>query len=145
MFPNAGEAASWGVVVSGAAQLALVAAAARRRGLLETLAWPRLSADVRQFFRALFPAIIGWHAISFWQAVGILLLSKILFGGFRGRGGMSWRHRMGERWERMSPEEREKFGRAAVGIASELREDGIEIATQRGSSAFGPEEFQHGP
>ena len=59
VFPNAGEAASWGVVVSGAAQLALVAAAARRRRLLETLAWPRLSADVRQFFRALFPAIIG--------------------------------------------------------------------------------------
>jgi putative peptidoglycan lipid II flippase len=59
LFPNAGEAASWGVVVSGAAQLALVAVSARRRGLLETLAWPRLSADVRQFFRALLPAIIG--------------------------------------------------------------------------------------
>jgi putative peptidoglycan lipid II flippase len=59
LFPNAGEAASWGVVVSGAAQLALVAGAARRRGLLETLAWPNLSADVRQFFSALAPAIIG--------------------------------------------------------------------------------------
>ncbi len=35
------------------------AGAARRRGLLERLAWPRLSADVRQFFRALAPAIIG--------------------------------------------------------------------------------------
>jgi DNA polymerase-4 len=40
---------------------------------------------------------------------------------------------------------REKFGRAAVGVASELGHHGIEIATQRGSSAFGPEEFQHGP
>jgi len=59
LFPNAGEAASWGVVVSGAAQLALVAGAARRQGLLETLAWPNWSADVRQFFRALAPAIIG--------------------------------------------------------------------------------------
>src|SRR5579863_2107784 len=59
LFPNAGEAACWGVVVSGAAQLALVAGAARRRGLLETLAWPHLSADVRQFFGALLPAIIG--------------------------------------------------------------------------------------
>ncbi len=59
LFPNAGEAASWGVVTSGVAQLALVAMAARRRGLLERLAWPRLSADVRQFFRALAPAIIG--------------------------------------------------------------------------------------
>jgi putative peptidoglycan lipid II flippase len=59
LFPNAGEAASWGVVLSGAAQLALVAVAARRRGLLETLAWPHLSADVRQFFGTLLPAIIG--------------------------------------------------------------------------------------
>ena len=40
---------------------------------------------------------------------------------------------------------REKFGRAAVGVASELSRHGIEIATQRGSSSFGPEEFQHGP
>jgi DNA polymerase IV len=40
---------------------------------------------------------------------------------------------------------RAKFGRASVGVASELGDDGIEIATQRGSSAFGPEEFLHGP
>ena len=68
---------------------------------------------VQHLWNWLVPSIIGWHAITFWQAVGILLLSKILFGGFRGRGGgMHWRHRMGERWEKMSPEEREKFARA---------------------------------
>src|SRR5260370_16443187 len=70
---------------------------------------------VEHLWNWLIPAIIGWHAINFWQAVGILLLSKILFGGFRGRGGMHWRHRMGERWEKMSPEEREKFTRAMRG------------------------------
>jgi putative peptidoglycan lipid II flippase len=59
LFPNAGEAASWGVLASGVAQFLLVAGAARRRGLLERLAWPRLDADVRQFFGALFPAIVG--------------------------------------------------------------------------------------
>ena len=59
LFPNAGEAASWGVLVSGLAQLILVATDARRHGLLETLAWPRLSGDVRRFFRRLAPAIIG--------------------------------------------------------------------------------------
>jgi putative peptidoglycan lipid II flippase len=59
LFPNAGEAASWGVLASGVAQFVLVAGAARRRGLLERLAWPRLDADVRQFFGALFPAIVG--------------------------------------------------------------------------------------
>jgi hypothetical protein len=72
-------------------------------------------AVVEHLWNWLIPAIIGWHAITFWQAVGILLLSKILFGGFRGRGGMHWRHRMGERWEKMSPEEREKFTRAMRG------------------------------
>lgn len=59
LFPNAGEAASWGVLASGVAQFILLAGAARRRGLLETLTWPKLGADVRQFFGALFPAIIG--------------------------------------------------------------------------------------
>jgi putative peptidoglycan lipid II flippase len=58
-FPNAGEAASWGVVVSGALQLALLMLAARRHGLLERFAKPRLSADIRQFFGALAPAVIG--------------------------------------------------------------------------------------
>jgi hypothetical protein len=34
---------------------------------------------------------------------------------------------------------RQKFGRAAVGTASELKESGVEIETQRGRHAFGPE------
>ena len=70
---------------------------------------------VRGLWNWLTPTLFGWHLITFWQAIGILLLSKILFGGFRGRGGMNWRHRVGERWERMSPEEREKFSRAMRG------------------------------
>ena len=66
---------------------------------------------VMQLWNWLTPALFGWHAITFWQALGILVLSKLLFGGFRGRPG--WRshsrHRMMERWEQMTPEEREKF------------------------------------
>jgi putative peptidoglycan lipid II flippase len=58
-FPNAGFAASWGVLASGFAQLALLVWAARRRGVLERFAYPRLDADVRQFFRALWPAIVS--------------------------------------------------------------------------------------
>ena len=34
---------------------------------------------------------------------------------------------------------RDKFGRASVGTASELRESGVEVETQRGRHAFGPE------
>jgi len=57
------------------------------------------------------PAVFGLHAITYWQALGLLVLSKILFGGFRGRpgGGGHWRHRMRERWEQMTPEEQEKL------------------------------------
>ncbi len=64
---------------------------------------------VMRLWNWLMPALFGWHLIGFWQALGILVLSKILFGGFHGRhGGHNfWRHRMMERWERMTPEERE--------------------------------------
>ena len=57
------------------------------------------------------PSVFGFHTITFWQALGILILSKILFGSFRGRPGPGrrWRRRMAERWEQMTPEEREKF------------------------------------
>jgi len=66
---------------------------------------------VMNLWNWLMPALFGWHLINFWQAVGILVLSKILFGGFRGHPGrhMYWRRRMMERWEQMTPEEREKF------------------------------------
>lgn len=49
--------------------------------------------------------------VSFWQAFGLLLLGKILFGGFRRPRGshIHSRGRMMERWEKMTPEEREKF------------------------------------
>jgi hypothetical protein len=66
---------------------------------------------VLRLWNWLMPAVFGWHVITFWQAVGLLVLSRILFGGFRGRPGrhMYWRQRMIERWEKMTPEEREKF------------------------------------
>ena len=59
LFPDAGVAASWGVAVSGLAQLLLMMFEARRRGVLERLAIPRFDVDVRQFFGALGPAVIG--------------------------------------------------------------------------------------
>jgi hypothetical protein len=76
-----------------------------------------LSLVVMQLWNWLMPSLFAVHAITFWQALGILLLSKILFGGFRGRpgcGGGHWRGRMRRRWEAMTPEEREKF-RASMG------------------------------
>ena len=66
---------------------------------------------VMSLWNWLAPAVLGLNTVTFWQALGILILSKILFGGFRGRPGYGahWRHRMDERWQQMSPEEREKF------------------------------------
>ncbi|MGD0301481.1 MAG: hypothetical protein ABSE86_30760 [Bryobacteraceae bacterium] len=63
----------------------------------------------------LLPPLFGWHQITFWQALGILALCRILFGGWGGHGsGRSkfrgrMRDRMGKRWEQMTPEERERF------------------------------------
>jgi hypothetical protein len=58
----------------------------------------------------LMPPLFGWPAITFWQALGLLALCRILFGGFGRHGsGRSYRGRMDARWERMTPEERERF------------------------------------
>ncbi|MGD0008276.1 MAG: hypothetical protein ABSE93_07025 [Terriglobia bacterium] len=79
--------------------------------LLVALAAAVFSFVVMGLWNWLMPVILGLHAITYWQALGLLVLSKILFGGFRGRPGfaMHWRQRMMERWEQMTPEEREKF------------------------------------
>src|SRR5437868_15173263 len=71
-----------------------------------------LSFIVMQLWNHLLPELVGAHTIGFWQALGLLILSKILFGGFRRPGGppaWAWKRRMSERWEKMTPEEREKF------------------------------------
>jgi hypothetical protein len=69
------------------------------------------------------PALFGLRLITFWQAIGLLALCRILFGGF-GMGGGGHRNsrrrmegrirerireRVDERCERMTPEERERF------------------------------------
>jgi hypothetical protein len=59
----------------------------------------------------LLPSLFGWRQITFWQAVGLLTLCRILFGGVSGRGfhRSNYRRRMAERCEHMTPEERERF------------------------------------
>ncbi|OKS88268.1 hypothetical protein [Mucilaginibacter polytrichastri] len=75
-----------------------------------------ISLVVMQLWNHLLPDILHVGAITFWQAMGIFVLSKILFGiggkggGGFGRGGSPWmRKRMEERLKTMSPEERERF------------------------------------
>jgi hypothetical protein len=59
----------------------------------------------------LLPTLFGWRQITFWQALGLLALCRILFGGMGVMRGTTTRtrRRMAERWERMTPEEREKL------------------------------------
>lgn len=70
-------------------------------------------------WNALLPEILGVSAISFGQALGLLALSRILFGGFRGpwnRAGFGdraaegrgrWKEKMAERWQHLTPEQRD--------------------------------------
>jgi hypothetical protein len=74
-----------------------------------------ISYVVMQLWNYLLPAILHVTAITFWQAMGIFILCKILFGFGRGKGG-GWgnrgpwmRHRMEEHLKQMTPEQRERF------------------------------------
>jgi hypothetical protein len=70
------------------------------------------AALVQLLWNWLLPSLFAWREITFWQALGLLVLCRILFGGLGMRGGGSrhgFRRRMAERWESMTPEERERF------------------------------------
>jgi hypothetical protein len=58
----------------------------------------------------LLPMLFGWRQISLWQALGLLVLCRLLFGNLsHGSDRSRSRGRRDERWEKMTPEEREKF------------------------------------
>src|SRR5580692_10704587 len=67
---------------------------------------------VMNLWNWLVPALFAGRTITFWQALGVLVLSRLLFSGFGSHRGFG-RHRGYGGWERMTPEEREKF-RAAI-------------------------------
>lgn len=79
---------------------------------------------VMSLWNALLPEILGVKAISFGQAIGIMLLSRLLFGGFGGggfKGGRfgrgrqdnprqgDWKQKLAERWQNLTPEQREQM------------------------------------
>ncbi len=52
----------------------------------------------------------GARALDYWHALGLLALTRILFGGFRGRGHGGWQGaRHWQKWQAMTAEEREQF------------------------------------
>lgn len=83
-----------------------------------------ISFVVMQLWNNLLPDILHVGVITFWQAMGIFVLCKILFGFGRGKrggwggnpwggnpwGGNPWmRQKMQERFRSMTPEQKEKF------------------------------------
>src|ERR1700749_1707574 len=65
---------------------------------------------VMLLWNALMPELFHLPLITFWQALGLLILTKILFSGFRGGGPRSnMKGKLKEKWMNMTPEEREKF------------------------------------
>jgi hypothetical protein len=79
-------------------------------GILAMLLFVAIGGEVvKQLWNWLAPPLFGWRQVTFWQAVGLLALCRILFGGF-GRGGSRRSH-----WRRRTPEERERFRQGVRG------------------------------
>ncbi len=82
-------------------------------------------AIIMLLWNALIPSIIGWSAINYWQAAGLAILCKLLFGGigrhghgpwfFHGQGHKPPRH-LHERMKGMSREEKRDFIRKRMAV-----------------------------
>ena len=84
--------------------------------LLGTAGALAFSGLVMLLWNGIFPAVFHVGAITIWQAAGILLLSKILFSGFKGRHGHNrWKKQMFGQWQDMTEEEKQMFRERARG------------------------------
>jgi putative peptidoglycan lipid II flippase len=79
-FPTAGHAAAWGVAAAGVLELALVWTDAARHGLAPTFRRPNLDPDMRRFFRALGPAVVGSAGIQFAMFADTIIASALPTG-----------------------------------------------------------------
>ncbi len=74
----------------------------------------------------LLPELFRLPLISIWQALGLLVLSRILFGGWGSRGGRArwarqrqqWKQHMSARLDCLTPEEKEKFRQKMAGACT---------------------------
>jgi hypothetical protein len=68
-----------------------------------------MGAAVMWLWNNILPGVTGVGTLTYWQAVGLLVLCRLLFGGFRGRPGGKRRANMRKGWMHMSDEERARF------------------------------------
>ena len=71
---------------------------------------------VQYLWNWLMPDLFGLSELTYWKALGLLVLSKILFSGFgrkghshNGSGKHIWKRKFQQKWENMTEEEREKY------------------------------------
>ncbi len=83
------------------------------------------SAVVMGLWNWVMPATFGLPALTLGKAFALLVLSRILLGGFYGGIGrrMHWRRRMRERFEQMSPEQRDQFMQGMRGRCGHVEQD----------------------
>ena len=75
-------------------------------GVLVVAGVAALTGVVMALWNCLLPDLFtGVSPIGYWQALGVLALSRILFGGLRGGGHGRW-HGRHAHWESLSPDER---------------------------------------
>lgn len=78
--------------------------------LLAIIAIVLFSLITMLLWNALMPAIFGLPLINFIQAIGLMILSRLLLGHGRfGHRGWRSHHYMREKWANMTPEERKHF------------------------------------
>ncbi|MFT6854745.1 MAG: hypothetical protein ACJA0X_000712 [Cyclobacteriaceae bacterium] len=85
-------------------------------GLFATVAIAVLLFGFMWLWNWLMPSIFGASVIDIYQAAGLLLLSRILFGSWGGKhqsnpksSKKNWVTNMKTRWQNMTPDEKEKF------------------------------------
>src|SRR6266568_3135562 len=79
-FPTAGHAAAWGVLIAGLLEVLLVGGDALRSDVMATLRWPTWDQDLRRFFKALGPALVGSVGLQIALFVDTIIASFLAAG-----------------------------------------------------------------
>lgn len=89
-------------------------------------------AIVMLLWNALIPEIVGWTVINYWQAAGLMILCRLLLGGFgrfgRGhffgrRGNHGHWHNFKDRMKGMSRDDRRDYIREHMSKGRPFRDD----------------------